>query len=30
MGLTGRFKALVQRHVATDPAFAEALLREGL
>jgi hypothetical protein len=30
MPLTRRFKALVQRHVAADPAFGEALLREGV
>jgi DNA-binding phage protein len=30
MPLTRSFKELVQRHVATDPAFAEALLREGV
>jgi hypothetical protein len=30
MSLTKSFKALVQRHVATDPAFADALLREGI
>jgi hypothetical protein len=30
MPLTRRFKELVQRHVAEDPAFAEALLREGI
>ncbi len=24
------FKKLVQKHVSTDPAFAEALLREGI
>ncbi len=27
---TGTFKDLVQRRAATDPAFATALLREGL
>ena len=27
---TGSFKELVQRRAATDPAFATALLREGL
>ena len=26
---TRRFKELVQHHVEADPAFAEALLREG-
>jgi DNA-binding phage protein len=30
MSRTKSFKALVQQHVATDPAFAEALLREGI
>jgi hypothetical protein len=30
MPLTRSFKDLVQRHVAADPAFAEALLREGI
>jgi DNA-binding phage protein len=30
MALTRSFKDLVQRHVAEDPAFAEALLREGI
>jgi hypothetical protein len=30
MPLTRSFKELVQRHVAADPAFAEALLREEL
>ena len=30
MALTRSFKELVQHHVATDPAFAEALLREGI
>jgi DNA-binding phage protein len=30
MAKTKNFKELVQRHVATDPAFAEALLREGI
>jgi DNA-binding phage protein len=30
MPLTRSFKELVQRHVAADPAFAEALLREGI
>jgi DNA-binding phage protein len=30
MPLTRSFKELVQRHVAEDPAFAEALLREGI
>lgn len=30
MPLTRAFKELVQRHVATDPDFAEALLREGI
>jgi DNA-binding phage protein len=28
--LTRSFKDLVQRHVAEDPAYAEALLREGI
>lgn len=28
--LTGSFKELVQEHVAEDPAFREALLREGI
>ncbi len=27
---TKDFKELVQEHVAKDPAFAEALLREGV
>jgi DNA-binding phage protein len=27
---TKSFKELVQKHVADDPAFAEALLREGV
>jgi DNA-binding phage protein len=27
---TKGFKELVQKHVADDPAFAEALLREGI
>lgn len=27
---TRSFKELVERHVADDPAFAEALLREGI
>jgi DNA-binding phage protein len=27
---TKRFKSLVRKHVADDPAFAEALLREGI
>jgi hypothetical protein len=27
---TKSFKGLVQEHVATDPAFAEALLRDGV
>jgi hypothetical protein len=27
---TRSFNELVQRHVAEDPAFAEALLREGV
>lgn len=27
---TRSFKKLVQKHVADDPAFAEALLREGI
>jgi len=30
MALTKRFKKLVQRRVADDPAFATALLREGI
>jgi len=30
MALTRSFKKLVQEHVAGDPAFAEALLREGI
>ena len=30
MGLTRRFKDLVQSRVANDPAFGEALLREGI
>jgi DNA-binding phage protein len=30
MPLTRSFKELVQRHVAEDPAYAEALLREGI
>ena len=30
MALTRSFKDLVQRHVAEDPAYAEALLREGI
>ena len=30
MARTRSFKELVQRHVATDSAFAEALLREGI
>lgn len=30
MPITRSFKELVQRHVAADPAFAEALLREGI
>ena len=30
MAKTKSFKELVQRHVADDPAFAEALLREGI
>jgi hypothetical protein len=30
MPLTRSFNALVQRHVAADPAFGEALLREGI
>ena len=30
MARTRDFKELVQHHVATDPAFAEALLREGV
>src|ERR1700680_2727430 len=30
MATTKSFKELVQHHVATDPDFAEALLREGV
>jgi DNA-binding phage protein len=30
MPLTRSFKELVQRHVVEDPAYAEALLREGI
>jgi DNA-binding phage protein len=30
MALTRSFKELVDRHIATDPAFAEALLLEGV
>ncbi len=30
MPLTRSFKDLVRRHVTADPAFAEALLREGI
>lgn len=30
MALTRDFKELVQRHVTEDPAFGEALLREGI
>ena len=30
MALTRSFKELVQRHVQEDPAFAAALLREGI
>jgi DNA-binding phage protein len=30
MATTKSFKELVRQHVATDPAFAEALLREGV
>jgi hypothetical protein len=30
MALTRSFKDLVQRHVADDPAFRDALLREGI
>ena len=30
MMATRRFTELVQKHVADDPAFAEALLREGV
>ena len=30
MARTKSFKELVQHHVATDPAFADALLREGI
>jgi hypothetical protein len=30
MARTRSFKQLVQHHVATDAAFAEALLREGI
>jgi DNA-binding phage protein len=29
-GISPHFKELVQRHGAADPAFAEALLREGI
>jgi hypothetical protein len=28
--LTKKFQDLVQRHVAQDPAYAEALLHEGI
>ncbi len=30
MARSKSFKQLVQHHVATDPAFADALLREGI
>jgi len=30
MATTKSFRELVQRQIATDPAFAEALLREGV
>ena len=30
MALTRNFKELVRKHVAEDPAFAQALLREGI
>jgi DNA-binding phage protein len=30
MALTRSFRDLVHRHVAEDPAYAEALLREGI
>ncbi len=30
MAVTKSFKELVQRRVATEPAFADALLREGI
>jgi hypothetical protein len=30
IALTRSFKELVQRHVAADPAYGEALLREGI
>jgi hypothetical protein len=30
MALTGSFKELMQKRVASDPAFGEALLREGI
>jgi DNA-binding phage protein len=30
MGVTKSFKELVQRRVAKEPAYAEALLREGI
>src|SRR5258705_11010452 len=30
MSSTRSFKALVQRHVAVDPSFGTALLREGI
>jgi hypothetical protein len=30
MALTRSFKELVQKRVASDPAFGEALLREGM
>ena len=30
MGRSGSFKDLVRHHVATDAAFADALLREGI
>ena len=30
MAVTKSFKEMVQRRVAADPAFAEALLRDGI
>jgi hypothetical protein len=30
MALTRSFKELVQKRIASDPAFGEALLREGI
>jgi hypothetical protein len=30
MALTKSFKDLVQRHIAEDPAYGEAPLREGI